>query len=95
MTDYIIQEITKCTNCKCKYKTTEENVELYFGFKRSEEPFKTCRKCRYKGKPKIKCDRCLLDVVEVEIKEHRSSVYCRETHSAAQKRVCEFCSERC
>ena len=93
MTDYIVQEITKCTNCKCKYKTTEENFELYFGFKKGEEPFKTCRKCRNKGKPKIKCDRCLLDVMEDEIKEHRSSVYCRETHYAAQKKICEFCSE--
>ena len=35
----------------------------------------------------------MLDVMEVEIKEHRSSAYCRETHSAAQKQICEFCSE--
>ena len=93
MAEYVVQEITKCTHCKCKYKTTEENFELYFGFKKDEEPFKVCRKCRSKGKPKIKCDRCLLDVLEDEIKEHRNSVYCRETHFAAQKKICEFCSE--
>ena len=64
------QEITKCLKCKKKYKTNEDNFDLYFGYKAHDVPFKTCIKCRGKNKPKIKCPRCQSDILPEEEREY-------------------------
>ena len=35
-----------CSKCKCKYINDEEHIKQYFGYKRSEERYKTCVRCR-------------------------------------------------
>jgi hypothetical protein len=39
-----------CSNCKCKYINDEEHISKDFGYTRLEERYKTCVKCRARGK---------------------------------------------
>ena len=39
-----------CSNCKCKYINDEEHINNDFGYTRLEMIYKTCVKCRAKGK---------------------------------------------
>ena len=85
--------IVKCSNCKKKYKTNEDNFDVYFGYKnKKDEPFKTCFKCRSKGKPKITCDRCGLTILPEEKHMHNEGVYCREEAVKRHKATCTVCS---
>ena len=35
-----------CSKCKCKYINDEEHISTDFGYKRLEERYMTCKKCR-------------------------------------------------
>ena len=35
-----------CHKCKCKCINDEEHISTDFGYTRSEERYKTCKKCR-------------------------------------------------
>jgi hypothetical protein len=86
--------IVKCSNCKKKYKTNEENFDVYFGYKnKQDEPFKTCFKCRSKGQPKTNCDRCGLEILPEEKSIHHGSVYCRKEALERHKKACTICSK--
>ena len=84
--------IKQCSHCHKKYTLTDDEFEIVFGYKEHDVPFKTCSKCRGKNKPKIKCDRCEMDVIEGEMTMHRETEHCRRTHYNKQKAICEFCS---
>ena len=86
--------IVKCSNCKKKYETNEENFDVYFGYKNNQGvPFKTCFKCRSKGKPKTTCERCGLDILPEEKHIHNESVYCRKQALEQHKRNCKVCNK--
>ena len=85
--------IVKCSNCKKKYKTNEDNFDVFFGYKnKNDEPFKTCFKCRSKGKPKLTCDRCGLSILPEEKYMHNEGVYCREEALKMHRATCTVCS---
>jgi hypothetical protein len=84
----------KCSHCKKKYKTNEETFDVYFGYKnKQDEPFKTCFKCRSKGKPKTNCDRCGLEILPEEQHIHNEGVYCRKVAVERHKATCTVCSK--
>ena len=86
--------LVKCSNCKKKYKTNEDNFDVYFGYKnKQDEPFKTCFKCRSKGKPKTTCDRCGLPILPEEQHIHNEGVYCRKVAVERHKETCTVCSK--
>ena len=43
-----------CSDCKCKHINDEEHISRDFGYKRLEERYKTCVKCRSGKKVKNK-----------------------------------------
>ena len=88
------QQITKCSNCKKKYKTNEDNFDVYFGYKAHDVPFKTCIKCRGKNKPKIKCPHCQLDILPEEEHMHKQSVYCRSIRYEQARTNCDVCCDK-
>ena len=40
----------KCSCCKCKFINDDEHIKADFGYNRLNERFKTCAKCREKGR---------------------------------------------
>ena len=40
----------KCSCCKCKFINNDEHIKAEFGYNRLNERFKTCFKCREKGR---------------------------------------------
>ena len=85
--------ITKhCKACHKTYTLNEYDFEIIFGYQKHDVPYKSCSKCRGRRKPKIKCDRCDMDVIDGEIVMHRWTEHCRRTHYKKQKAICEFCS---
>jgi len=84
--------IVKCSNCKKKYKTNEDNFDVYFGYKKNDVPFKTCFKCRSKNKPTITCDRCGLSILPEEKDIHNGGVYCREEGLKRHEATCTVCT---
>ena len=40
----------KCSKCRCKYINDDDHIKNDFGYNRLEERFKTCVKCRERGK---------------------------------------------
>ena len=47
----------KCSSCKSKYINDDEHIKNDFGYNRLEERFKTCVKCRERGKEQNKIYR--------------------------------------
>ena len=45
-----MEDIIQCSTCKKKYLNNKEQVELYFGHNRLNQPFKCCIRCRGYGK---------------------------------------------
>ena len=47
----------KCSKCWCKYINDDEHIKQDFGYNRLEERFKTCVKCRERGRVQNKTYR--------------------------------------
>ena len=50
-------EYIKCSKCRCKYINDDDHIKNDFGYNRLEERFKTCVKCRERGKEQNKIYR--------------------------------------
>ena len=51
MTDPVaIDKFIKCVKCHCKYFNDDEHIKTDFGFTRLGQRYKSCVKCRERGK---------------------------------------------
>ena len=52
-----IDKYIKCSKCRCKYINDDDHIKNDFGFNRLNERFKTCMKCRERGREQNKAYR--------------------------------------
>ena len=64
----------KCSKCRCKYINDDEHINIDFGYNRLEERFKSCVKCRVRGREQNKLYR---ETHKKEIAEN-SKIYMKQ-----------------
>ena len=68
----------KCAVCTCKHTNDDIHIKIDFGYNRLNERYKTCVKCRDKGKIKTTCSKCGFQVVKQLISRHHKTDKCKQ-----------------
>ena len=83
----------KCSKCKCKYINDAEHIKQEFGYNRLNIQYKTCVKCRARGKQNYKDNPWLNDYIRhrywkpCEICNNNISKYQMEHHIEICKKI--------
>ena len=85
------EEHIKCSTCGCKYMAIYAQIDLWFGYNRLDNRYKTCKKCRESRKnnkqegkeynkayslEKLKCDMCNCTVSRSNLSRHKQTNKC-------------------
>ena len=72
---------SKCSQCKCKHINDDEHIKQDFGYNRLNIQYKTCVKCRAKGRQNYKdkhtrhrywkpCENCNNNISKYQMEHH-------------------------